>query len=102
MLLMIARAESTVEIKKTMSRNNETLNQTVGTLRAGASQREVAGCFNVHPWIISRLLRRYSHTGSINDHQDPVDRLTTPRQQAYVQQRHSRDRCTAANDWTSL
>ena len=70
-------------------------NQAIGMLIAGFTKTEVARRLNSHPTTISRLQRRYQHTGNVKD--QPTSgrpRVTTRRQDANIRVTHLRDRFT--------
>ena len=69
----------------------------LGLVEAGVNQRVIAGRFNVHESTITRLIRRYRTTGSVKDRpRTGQPRVTTRRQDAFIRQRHLRDRFTTS------
>ena len=72
-------------------------NQAIGMLVAGSTKAEVARRLNCHPTTISRLQRRYQHTGNVKDlPKSGRPRVTTRRQDVNIRVTHLRDRFTPA------
>ena len=68
-------------------------NQAIGIIRAGVGYRHVARQLNCDHSTISRLLMRYQLSGTTKDRPRPGQpRVTTPRQDIFIRQRHLRER----------
>ena len=68
-------------------------NQAIGMLVAGFTKAEVARRLNCHPTTISRLQRRYQHTGNVKDlPKSGRPRVTTRRQDVNIRVTHLRER----------
>lgn len=78
--------------------SNDQRLRSIGMLEAGMDQRDVARIMHCHQRTISELLQRYRQTGSVADRpRSGRPKVTTERQDRYIQLTHLRDRFLRAS-----